>query len=383
MKKARASLLDRPNGHFVIGEYPVPAPGPDGLLMRIELCGVCGTDAHSWHAPAEAVFGLEYPISLGHEISGVVAALGRNVKTDYVGQPLKEGDRISVCPAIHCHKCYFCTIAKTPEKCTHWKTYGTWPRADQEPHFTGGYGEYLNIHDPNSVVLKSAASAERTAFLEPMAVVVHSLLHAKIKPGDTVAVQGAGPIGLLTAACCKIAGASRVISCGRKNRRRLELAEAMGADLTMCHLDLPAEKERKAFVLDHSLNLVGADVVINTVGTAAAFKESLGWVRNSGTFVEVGNFVDSGTIPFNPCRDLLEKGIKMIGSFDNEAEHFVRALPLVADPRIPLEKLVTHRIPLGGLENALAAIGGNGMFDGREAVKIMVDPSLPERGGKC
>ncbi len=378
MKTARANLLDKPDGHFVIGEYPIPEPGPDGILMKIELCGVCGTDVHSWHAPAEAVFGLEYPISLGHEISGTVAALGKNVKTDYVGKPLQEGDRIGVCPAIHCHKCYYCTIAKTPEKCTDWKTYGTWPKADCEPHFSGGYGDYLYIHDPNSVVLKTETSAERTAFLEPMAVVVHSLIHANIKPGDTVVVQGSGPIGLLTTACCKIAGASRVIATGRKNRKRLELAEAMGADLTICQTDLETEKERREFVFDNSLNLVGADVVINTVGTASAFKESLGFVRDSGTVVEVGNFVDSGTIEFNPCRDLLEKGIKLIGSFDNEAEHFVRSIPLIADERIPLEKLITHRIPLGRLEEALAAIEKGGVFDGKEAVKIMLDPTLPE-----
>ncbi len=378
MKTARANLLNKPDGHFVIGEYPIPEPCDDGILMKIELCGVCGTDVHSWHAPAEAVFGLEYPISLGHEISGTVAALGKNVKTDYVGKPLKIGDRISICPAIHCHKCYFCTIAKTPEKCTSWKTYGTWPRADREPHFTGGYGDYLYIHDPNSVVLKTATSAERTAFLEPMAVVVHSLLHAKIKPGDTVVVQGAGPIGLLTIACCKIAGASRVIACGRRNRKRLELAEEMGADLTICQLDLPTAEERKQFVFDNSLNLVGADVVINTVGSAAAFKESIGWVRNSGTMVEVGNFVDSGAIEFNPCRDLLEKGIRLIGSFDNEAEHFVRAIPLIADKRIPLEKLITHRIPLGKLEEALSAIENGGIYQGRDAVKIMLDPTMPE-----
>jgi L-iditol 2-dehydrogenase len=150
----------------------------------------------------------------------------------------------------------------------------------------------------------------------------------------------------------------------------------MGADLTICHLDLPSEKERKEFVFDNSLNLKGADVVINTVGTGAAFKEALGWVRNSGTFVEVGNFVDSGAVEFNPCRDLLEKGIKIIGSFDNEAEHFVRAAPLIADTRIPLEKLISHRIPLEDLEEALAALEKGGAWRGKEIIKIMMDTSI-------
>jgi threonine dehydrogenase-like Zn-dependent dehydrogenase len=382
MKTARANLLEKPKGNFVIGTYPIPEPAPGSILMKIELCGVCGTDVHTWHASAEEV-GCDYPISLGHEISGTVAALGKGVTTDYVGHPLKVGDRIGVIPAIHCHRCYFCTIAKTPEKCTHWKTYGTWPKADQEPHFSGGYGDYLYIHDPNSVVLKSETSAERTAFIEPMAVVVHSLLHANIKPGDTVVVQGSGPIGLLTTACCKIAGASRVIATGNRNRKRLELAKEMGADLTSCHLDLPDEKSRKEFVFDHSLNLVGADVVINTVGTPEAFKESLNFVRNSGTMVEVGNFVGFGTIDFSPCRDLLAKGIKIIGSFDNEAEHFVRSMPLIADPRISLEKLISHQVPLGDVQRSLDAIGNGGKLDGKEIVKIMMNPTLPERNERC
>ena len=377
MKTARANLLEKPKGNFVIGRYPVPDPVPGSLLMKIELCGVCGTDVHTWHASADDV-GCEYPISLGHEISGTVAALGKGSTSDFIGRPLKIGDRIGVIPAIHCHRCYFCAIAKTPEKCTHWKTYGTWPRADQEPHFTGGYGDYLYIHDPNSVVLKSEASAERTAFLEPMAVVVHSLLHARIKIGDTVVVQGSGPIGLLTTACVKLAGASRVIATGAKNRKRLDLARQMGADFTVCHLDLPTEKERKEFVFEHSLNLVGADVVINTVGTPEAFKESLNFVRNSGVLVEVGNFVGSGTIDFSPCRDLLTKGLTIIGSFDNEAEHFVRSLPLIADPRIPLEKLITHQVPLGDVQRCLEAIGHGGKLNGKEIVKIMINPDLPE-----
>ena len=115
IRTARANLLEKPQGNFVIGEYPIPDPAPGSLLMKVELCGVCGTDVHTWRATAEEV-GCEYPISLGHEIAGTVAALGKGITTDYIGRPLKEGDRIGICPAIHCHKCYFCVISKTPEK---------------------------------------------------------------------------------------------------------------------------------------------------------------------------------------------------------------------------------------------------------------------------
>ena len=296
-----------------------------------------------------------------------------------MGTPVKVGDRIGVIPAIHCGKCYYCRIAKTPEKCTNWKTYGTWPKADQPPHFTGGYGDYLYIHDPASFFIKSATTAERTAFLEPMAVVVHAMLHANIKLGDTVVVQGSGPIGLLTTASAKMAGASLVIATGRSNRARVELAKEMGADNVILSADMPSEKDRRDFVFEHSLNNVGADVVINTVGTAEAFKECFNFVRNSGTIVEVGNFVDSGTFAFNPCKHLCEKGIKIIGSFDNEAEHFVRAMPLIADKRIPLEKLITHKVPLNDVETVLATIERSDKLDGKEIIKAMMVPELTKR----
>ena len=378
-KTGRANLLNKPNGCFVISRYPIPKVQPGQVLMKIEMCGICGTDIHTWHAPAEAVFGLEYPISLGHEISGIIEELGKGVTADSVGTPIEVGDRIGVIPAIHCGRCYFCRIAKTPEKCTQWKTYGTWPKADQPPHFTGGYGDYLYIHDTSSFFIKSTTSAERTAFLEPMAVVVHSMLHAKIKPGDTVVVQGSGPIGLLTTACAKISGASLVIATGRQNKARIELAKEMGADEVMLSSEMPTEEQRMRFVMDRSLNNVGADVVINTVGTTAAFKECLNFVRNSGTLVEVGNFVNSGTFEFNPCKHLCEKGITIIGSFDNEAEHFVRAMPIIADKRIPLEKLITHKVPLEDVELVLGSIEKGQKLDNSEIVKAIMVPALSER----
>lgn len=374
MRKARACLLEKPKGNFFIEEYPIPKLGNGQVLMQIELCGVCGTDVHTWQSETQD---LEYPISLGHEIVGVVADLGPGVTTDYVGKPLKIGDRIGVCPAIHCHQCYFCTIAKIPEKCIHWKTYGTFPNADKEPHFSGGFGDYLFIHDPNTVFLKIDSTAERGVFLEPMAVVVHALIHAQIKPGDTVVVQGVGPIGLLTVAAAKVCGASRLIALGRKNLRRISLAKEMGADCVSSVTEIPNLDDRIKYVFDNSLNGFGADVVLNTVGTPEGFQEAMRFVRDGGTVVEMGNFVDSGTYSFNPCKDLLEPGIKVIGSFDNEAEHFVRAIPLINDERLPLQKLISHRLPLEEVQSVHNAIAHeNSMYDGKEIVKAVIDPSM-------
>jgi threonine dehydrogenase-like Zn-dependent dehydrogenase len=173
-----------------------------------------------------------------------------------------------------------------------------------------------------------------------------------------------------------VCGASRIIAFGRKNRRRLELAKKMGADDTVCLADMPKQKDRIQFVFDNSINKVGADVVFNTVGTALGFAECLDYVRSSGTVVEVGNFVDSGTFPFNPCTQLLSKGIKIIGSFDNEAEHFVRALPVISDERLPITELITHRLPLSDVQRVHEAILKGEKLDGREIVKAVINPAL-------
>lgn len=375
MKTAKTCLLQKPKGDFIVSEFPIPNPEPGTILMQIEYCGVCGTDVHTWQCE-DVGWNLEYPISLGHEIVGTVAKLGPGVNADYIGHPLKIGDRIGVIPAVHCHKCYFCTIAKTPEKCINWKTYGTWSNADKEPYFNGGYGEYLYISDPNSVVLKMGTTAERGVFLEPMAVVVHAMLRANIKPGDTVVVQGAGPIGLLTVACAKLCGASRVIAIESKNLKRLELSKKMGADLAISHFEFPELKGRRDFVFKNSINLVGADVVFNAVGSPTSFKECLQYVRNSGTFVEIGNFVDSGTCEINPCKEILEKNISIMGSFDNEAEHFVRALPIISNEKIPITDLISHRLPLTDVQRVHEVIKDNRKLDGEEIVKVLIDPRL-------
>ncbi len=96
-RTAKSYVLDKPKGTFVLDDYEIPDPAPGSVLMKIELCGVCGTDVHTWQSEVET---FEYPVSLGHEIVGTVEALGRGVTTVYIGKPLKEGDRIGVIPAI-------------------------------------------------------------------------------------------------------------------------------------------------------------------------------------------------------------------------------------------------------------------------------------------
>ena len=209
----RAAVITGKEGDIVVREYPLPDVKDSELLMRIELCGVCGTDVHTYYGGLEDA---PFPTILGHEICGIITRKGKDVKTDFLGKQVEEGDIIVLVPAIHCHKCYYCAVLKTPSKCMNMISYGFMPDPDEAPHFTGGYAEYLHLYHPETEFFKIDAPAERAVFTEPLAIAVHSVDRSHLMPGQTAVVQGAGAIGLLTMICVKLYGASRVAVVGRR-----------------------------------------------------------------------------------------------------------------------------------------------------------------------
>jgi len=370
MKKGRVAVFDKPEGKAIIKEYPLPDPVPGTLLMKIELCGVCGTDVHTYNGRMP---GAPFPIILGHEIAGKIVALGRGVETDYLGKPVKAGDRITLVPAIHCKKCYFCTIAKTPSKCVNMVSYGFF-RDPDEHYFTGGYADYLYLFHPNTDFFKIDAPAEVAVFTEPLAIAIHAVDRAHIRLGDTVVVQGSGTIGLLTLICAKLAGAGKVIIISRRRKERLELARRLGADLTINMEEIPEIEERVNIVKESSLSGYGADVVLECAGAPAAFSEGIKYLRDSATFCEVGHFADAGGVEINPCLDVLTKNIRIEGIYDNEPEQFVRAIPILEKGEFSFADIISHRLPLIRLLDVFKAITLGSRIDDKEVVKAVIDP---------
>jgi len=370
MKKGRVAVIEKPGGKVIIKEYPLPDPAPGTLLIKIELCGVCGTDVHTYngHMPD-----APFPIILGHEIVGKVIALGKGVKTDYLGKPINVGDRVTLVPAIHCKKCYFCTIAKTPSKCANMISYGFF-RDPDEHYFTGGYADYLYLFHPDTDFFKIDAPPEVAVFTEPLAIAIHAVDRAHIRLGDTVVVQGSGTIGLLTFICAKLAGAGKVIMISRRRKERLELAKRLGADLTINMEEIPEPEERVRIVKENSLSGYGADVVLECAGVPAAFSEGIKYVRDSGTLCEVGHFADAGSVKVNPCLDVLTKNIRIEGIYDNEPEQFVRAIPILEKGEFSFGDIISHRLPLSRLKEAMEAITTGAKIDDREIVKAVIDP---------
>jgi L-iditol 2-dehydrogenase len=332
---------------FDVREYPVPSPEPGTILLRQEMAGICGTDLHNWQN------GFKTEMLLGHENVGIIEALGAGVTTDYVGNPLKEGDRVIFAPG-------------TPHG-----AYGFQTNPDVGPHFRGGFADYIYLYYPGTCVIKTDLPPEVAVLTEPFTVGVHAVLRARVLMGDTVIVQGAGAIGLVTLMCAKISGASKIILIGGP-ARRLELAKRLGADVVIDIDKVRSVEERRELVLAETPRGLGADVVFECAGFLPALPEGLSYVRRDGIFCEVGHFVDIGEVSINPNQHLLRKNLRLEGVHGSRYEHFVRAMPILERQEFPIGDMVSHVLPLERVADGFHALNGTYQLDGETAIKIVV-----------
>jgi threonine dehydrogenase-like Zn-dependent dehydrogenase len=332
---------------FEIREYPIPDPAPHGLVLKQELAGICGTDLHMWQN------GIPGEMALGHENVGVITALGSAVTKDFVGKPLREGDRVIFQPG-------------TPHG-----AYGFNTNPDQPPHFTGGFGDYIHLAYPDSCILKTALPPEVAVLTEPFTVGVHAVLRGRVQLGDTVVVQGSGAIGLVTLVCAKLSGAAKIIVVGGP-AQRLALARRMGADVTINVEEVPSAEARRELVLAETPQRGGAHVVFECAGFLPAIPEGLTYVRRDGVFVEVGNFVDMGPVTLNVNQLMMRRNIRMEAIWGSRSEHFVRGLPLLERNEFPFSAMVSHILPLEEIGKGFAALNGTYRLGDEVVIKIAV-----------
>lgn len=332
---------------FTIREYDVPEPGPDDLLLKQEMAGICGTDLHMWQK------GIPTETILGHENVGIIEALGKNVKTDFVGNPVKEGDRLIFAPG-------------TPNG-----AYGFRPEPDKPPHFLGGFADYISLSLGGTCFIKTDAEPEIAVLTEPFTVGVHAVLRGNVQLGDTVVIQGSGAIGLVTLICAKMSGASTLIVVGGP-ADRLELAKKFGADVTINIDEIISVEERTELVKSHTARQAGADIVFECAGFLPATPEGLGYVRYGGTFVEVGHFVDMGSIDFNVNRLLMRRNLRLEAIWGSRKEDFTRGLPILEKHELPYEVMVSHVLPLEDIEKGFESLNGSYKIGDETVVKIVV-----------
>jgi threonine dehydrogenase-like Zn-dependent dehydrogenase len=372
MARARAAVLDRVQGTFTVQEFDIPEPAPGTVLIRQELAGCCATDAHAYLGQ----WPTEFPVIMGHENVGVVAALGPGGRQDHLGRELKVGDRV-MARTGWCGHCYECRALRMPRRCRNKKVSHGYNRVDLAP-LSGGYSEYLYLSSPeSSFVLKINAPATVAVLSEPLGVAASAVRKCQPRLGDTVVIQGCGAIGLLTLGLAKLAGATRIISVGGP-AARLELALEFGADvaINIDQVSDPAERTRQ--VLAETPGGIGADVVFGCVGLAPAWIEGLGYLRAiDGRFMEVGLASDTGSVEFNPATMLVQKNATLMGTLGIIDQDSVAAAQIMEKGQLPLDRVVSHQLPLERVGDAMQALNSDYRIDGEPAFKISIAPNGP------
>lgn len=332
---------------FTVQEFIVPDPAPGTLILRQELGGICGTDVHNWQN------GFTAETFIGHENVGIIDALGAGLREDYLGNPVNEGDRVVFHPR------------------NNGVAYGFRTLPQEDPPFSGGFSDYIYLAEPETCFVKVNAPAEVAVLAEPFAVGVHSVMRGNVQLGDTVIVQGSGAIGLLTLAAAKLSGAARCMVVGGP-ADRLALARKLGADEVFNIEEVPDPAERAKLVMDATPRGEGADVVFECAGFLPAIGEGLSYVKQDGTFVEVGHFVDVGTIQLNPNTQLLRRNLRLEAIWGSRFNHFVRGIALMERGDMPLADLVSHVLPLDRVKEGFLALDGSYRLGEETVVKIAV-----------
>lgn len=345
----KAAIFTAPGSPMQIREVPIPEVQPGGILVRVKLANICGSDLHMWRGEA----GLRpRPTILGHEIMGVVFALGAGVQTDAAGKPLAVGDRV-VFPYFHpCRQCALClrgNLAACPNKFR--------PRPDRSPeepfYFFGGYAEYFYLR-PGHFVFKvdDELSDEVVAPANcALSEVLYGLRQVGVGLGDTVALQGAGGLGINAAAVAKEMGAAQVIALDKFDDR-LKLAAAFGADHIISLKEYPTPQARVERVRELTGGR-GADVVVELVGSPEVVSEGLAMLRHGGRYLLIGNVSPGLTAPLDPSALVLASKT-MVGVITYDPWALAQALDFLkrTQGKYPFGQLLSHKFPLEEINTA-------------------------------
>ncbi len=358
MKTARAAVLEAFEQPLELRSFPLPEHiEPGGALVRVEMAGICGTDVHLW----KGQLAIPLPVILGHETVGRIERLGEHLEKDWLGNPLRAGDRITWAASLSCGACYYCRLKQQPTRCLHRKAYGISFSAGVAPHLQGGYAEYIYLR-PGTAVFKLPDGLDNEEVVGAgcaLTTALHGLERVSdarrgMQRGDRVVIQGAGPVALAVLALLRHGGAHEILVIGGP-AHRLDLCRRFGADFALDLDDVPRIAQRQARILER-LDGFGADLVVECVGLPAAVPEGLEFCRDGGTYLVLGHYGDAGTVPLNP-HVITRKQLRLVGSWGYEPRHVAAGLEFLtgAGKQFPFRDTVTHRFPLAEANQALAA----------------------------
>jgi threonine dehydrogenase-like Zn-dependent dehydrogenase len=351
-------------GRYEMREYPLPAPAPGCVLLKMELSGICGTDKHTFQGYTTQYGGraLEFPIIQGHENVGTIAAIGGDGNyNDFEGIPLREGDRVVVGANVCCGQCYYCRHDFPYYCCESTTDYGNNLSAKDPPHLFGGWSQYMYIVPGSFLVKVPDDLPSEIAVLTEIFAVTVGLDRAKqmsafpnesFRFDDTVVVLGVGPLGMCFLMKARMLGAGTIIAVDLSDYR-LDFAKKLGADQTI-NAGKYSQAQRLQMIKDLT-NGRGADMVIECAGVPQAVPEALEMLRVGGLLVEAGNFSDLGEVPISPHRHLCAKSARILGVGGEEPAAYGPGMRQMARymQHYPLQEFVTHRYGLRDVEAAM------------------------------
>jgi threonine dehydrogenase-like Zn-dependent dehydrogenase len=311
----KAAIFDTVGIPLRIGTVPDPAPASDEVVLRIAACGICGSDLHITEDPVP--FGIGGGFVLGHEFAGDIVAVGSQVTG------LQIGDRVAIVPMRGCGRCEACR-RNDPARCAEMVLIG------------GGYAEYATVAARQCHILPDEVALEDGALAEPLSVALHCIVRSGMKPGDRVAILGAGPIGLLVAFWARRMGASHVIVADIHDHQR-ERALALGAT------GFALSNERLAENLA-DLCHGPPDIVFECVGKRGLIGAAVEAVRLQGTVVGVGLCI--GGDEWNPFVALMKEVNLLFSVFFHQCNEFSVALDALRGGPFAPQALITDRIDL-------------------------------------
>ncbi len=331
-------------GDIRIEDVPRPSAGPGEVLLRVRACGLCGTDISKYRHRL-----VEPPIVLGHEVAGDVEEAGEGVSR------FKKGDRAILLHHIPCFVCDYCRHGHHT-MCEDFRPSNIAP---------GGFAEYLRVASASvaksMTVIPNDLSYEAASMAESTACCLRGVLRCNVRPGDSVAVIGAGPAGLILAQLARNVGAAKVIVTDLV-QRRLEAASKLGADETIdVSSEDPVERVK-------DLTSGGPDVVIVAVGSAKAQEQALRMARKGSVVNFFAECPPHSVLELDPNL-VYHSEVTLVGSYSSTPPDLRAALLLIHSGRIDTAGLITHRLPLEELQKAFDLA-----VDAQESLKIIVNP---------
>lgn len=336
-------------GDLRIEDAPVPEAGPGDLVIRVRTCSTCGTDAKIFR------FGhhhISLPRVLGHEVAGEVTEVGPGVEDWSVE------DRVQVIAAVPCGVCHFCRRGQHTV-CEELESIGY--------QYDGGFAEFMRV--PRKVLdvdgvnrVPEHVPFEQASLTEPLACVLNGQELAQVGEGDAVVVLGAGPIGCLHVRLARARGA-RLVVIADVNQARLDLAARAEPDAA-----IDSTKDDPIDAIRKMTDGRGADVVITATGAGQAQEQALEMTAPRGRISLFGGLPkDDSTIRFDS--NLVHYGeLSVFGAYGSAPRHNREALSLIADGRVRVDDLITHRMPLADVDRAIeTVISGDGL-------KVVIEP---------